>query len=116
MPAAVAIGVAAASMYAAKKQADASKAAASTQAGYGNRALDLQREQWQRAQQLQQPYVDTGSAAVQRLGMRASVPPPQMPMFNGAVPGGGWTPQSYGAQAPANRYAAFWAQPNLGPR
>lgn len=116
-----AVGDTVGQIYSAKTAANAARDAAATQTQYANRALDLQREQWQAQQARQQPYVDAGTGALGRLQGLATAPRPPMPMFNGQQPGGGWTPMNYaqqpqGPQMDPNMYAKLMALAQQGNR
>lgn len=85
---------------AAKMSANAARDAANLQTVAGNKALGLEQQQFQAAQARAQPWSQAGQQALSRLqGMSDSARPP-MPMFNGALPGGGWTPQNFGMSQP----------------
>lgn len=61
-------GSTAASMYSASKQAGAAKDAANAQAQASRQAMAFNNQQWNRMQQLQQPYIQAGQQSASLLG------------------------------------------------
>lgn len=118
MPAIAVAGIYAAGAIASAKMAsNASKEAAATQTAAGNQALRVQQDMWNQQRGLQQPYVDAGNSALNRVSDIAARPRMPMPMFNPQQMGGGWTPQNFAQQQP-NPYQKLYqagAPPLLDP-
>jgi hypothetical protein len=75
-------------VYAAKKQSDAAQSAANTQGQYGQKALNLEQQQYQQQQRNLSPYLQAGQSVLPGLTSTAQQRPPQF------VPPGG-QPQNW---------------------